>query len=145
MEPNKLQTIAEDLMRYSGRVREQRDHGEVTQLMDDRRGTQMAVAGALNGDEPDWWLQIGESDSMLLAFADVAAVARSPEAGVVEFELIGSLAGGSYSEQWRDENGTLMFTHERLPGSVTIRIGRYPVEPSTRATLRRWAKLPRPT
>jgi hypothetical protein len=142
-EETTTQLIATDLMRYAGRVTDEpRDHGALTRLYDDRNTTEVALAGAFGEEEPDWWIQLGSTDWMLLAFGETAVVVRSPEQGGLEVERIGSLAGGVYTESWAGERGTLSFTHERLPASVTIPVGRYANERDARASLQRWAQQP---
>ena len=120
-------------MRYAGRITgEPRDRREQTGLYDDLHATEAAVVAAFGDEEPTWWLRLGNTDSMLLAFGDVAVVARSPERGILELERIGSLAGGRYTERWESESGTLSFTHDRLPEPVDIPVSNYANERDAR-------------
>ena len=142
--------IADDLLRFSGRHGPERklDRGEQVALHDDQRPLRITVARALAEEEPTWWMRIGETEWMLLGFAETAAVARSPERGVVEVKFLGSLAGGSLVERWHNgDEVTLTFEHERLPAPVVVTTGGgngLERHKHARAAFRQWANSPRP-
>ena len=132
--------IAGDLMHCAGRAGRTADAPEHDQREhDDRVSTTAAVVRVVDAEgEPDWWLRIGETDSLLLAFGESAMVARSPERGVVEVQYLGKLAGGRYRERWDHEGEfTMTFEHDLLFEAVTthVRGGTY----QYRETFKRWA------
>ena len=133
-------SIARELVDYAGRIDSNADSREqYSRQHDDWQATAETVAAVMGDAEPDWRLRLGESDKLLLAFGDFAAVAHSPEPGTLEVDYLGTLAGGEYQERRNEHDDWLItFKHPRLEAPVTIS-GRAGGVAPQRETFRRWA------